>query len=124
MAPATGASTKEVMDRGGWSSPQMALRDEHATLHRDRFIAEALESLARPVDPPSRGSESTTGTAKDFAHWRTQRARQVVGEEGEISEMASELEFPAAEVRPSGFEPETCGLRVRGRGVHRVCLGP
>ena len=29
----------------------------------------------------------------------------------------SELDFL---VRPSGFEPETCGLRVRGRGVQGV----
>jgi integrase len=46
MAAAAGASTKEVMARGGWSSPQMALRYEHATQQRDRFIAKALESLA------------------------------------------------------------------------------
>lgn len=30
---------KEVMARGGWSSPQMALRYEHATQERDRSIA-------------------------------------------------------------------------------------
>ena len=124
MAAAVGASTKEVMARGGWSSPQMALRYEHAAQHRDRFIAEALEALARPVDPPSRGSESTTGTAEDSARSRTQRARRVVGEEGEISETASELDLSAAEVRPSGFEPETCGLGVRRRGVHWVHSRP
>jgi hypothetical protein len=27
-------------------------------------------------------------------------------------------------VRPSGFEPETCGLRLRGGGVHGVRLSP
>jgi Phage integrase family len=46
-AAAAGASTKEVMARGGWSSPQMALRYEHATEERDRFIAHALEALSR-----------------------------------------------------------------------------
>ncbi len=47
MAAAAGASTKEVMARGGWSSPQMALRYEHAIRERDRFIAHALEALDR-----------------------------------------------------------------------------
>ena len=31
---------------------------------------------------------------------------------------------PSTLVRPSGFEPETCGLRVRGRGIHGVRLSP
>jgi hypothetical protein len=30
----------------------------------------------------------------------------------------------AHRVRPSGFEPETCGLRVRGRGVQGVRIRP
>ena len=47
MAAAAGASTMEVMARGGWSSPQMALRYEHATQERDRSIAQALESLSQ-----------------------------------------------------------------------------
>jgi integrase len=122
MAAAAGASTKEVMARGGWSSPQMALRYEHATQHRDRFIAEALEAMARPADPPTRRPESVSETAPDSIHSRTQRARRV-GEEGaDFTEIAPGQGVSAVKVRPSGFEPETCGLRVRGRGVRGVCL--
>jgi len=90
VAAAAGASTKEVMARGGWSSPQMALRYEHATQHRDRFIAEALESLARPADTPLSGSESAAETAEVSARSRTQRARRGEAEESENSEIASE----------------------------------
>jgi integrase len=117
MAAAAGASTKEVMARGGWSSPQMALRYEHATQQRDRFIAEALESIARSADPPSKGSESSSEDPRDSDHSRTLRARRIVGEKSGIAETASHLDFPAAKVRPSGFEPETCGLRVRCSAV-------
>ena len=94
MAAAAGASTKEVMARGGWSSPQMALRYEHATQQRDRFIAEALESFARPDAVPAMASESTTIAAQDADHSRTQRARRAVGEEHGTMEIASELGFP------------------------------
>jgi len=32
--------------------------------------------------------------------------------------------YPVFRVRPSGFEPETCGLRDRNRGVQGVTDGP
>jgi integrase len=101
MAAAAGASTKEVMARGGWSSPQMALRYEHATQNRDRFIAEALKRLARSADPSSEGSESSSEDPRDSDHSRTQRARRVVGEECEIHEIASDLGSLAKKVRSS-----------------------
>jgi integrase len=113
MAAAAGASTKEVMARGGWSSPQMALRYEHATQHRDRSIAEALEVMARVGVPPAKVLESASETPQDSIHSRTQRARQVVGDGAEISEIAPVQGISAAKVRPSGFEPETCGVRFR-----------
>jgi hypothetical protein len=67
MAAAAGASTKVVMARGGWSSPQMALRYEHATQDRDRFIAQALESLARPAEMAPGVADSTVAAAEDRA---------------------------------------------------------
>jgi integrase len=45
MAAATGASTKELMRRGGHASPAAALRYQHATEDRDKAIAEALSGM-------------------------------------------------------------------------------
>jgi integrase len=47
LAAATGASTKELMYRLGHASPAAALRYQHATVDRDRAIAEALSELVR-----------------------------------------------------------------------------
>ena len=47
-AAATGASTAEIMRRGGHSSPTAALRYQHATADRDRVLADALGALAAP----------------------------------------------------------------------------
>ena len=71
MAAAAGASTKEVMARGGWSSPQMALRYEHATQDRERFIARALESPAKPAKMSPGVADSTVAAAEDRARSRT-----------------------------------------------------
>jgi integrase len=38
----TGASTKEIMSRGGWKSVAMVARYEHASEERDTFLVEAL----------------------------------------------------------------------------------
>ena len=119
MAAAAGASTKEVMARGGWSSPQMALRYEHATRDRDRFIAHALEALSQPV---AQGPDRPLVTAEDRgdrARSRTQRARRPSDEDDAIQETNPDQDVSATRVRPSGFEPETCGLRVRSH----PCLG-
>lgn len=48
-AAATGASTRELMVRMGHSSPDAALRYQHATEDRDRVIAEALARMATPA---------------------------------------------------------------------------
>jgi integrase len=73
MAAMTGASTKELMRRGGHASPAAALRYQHATEDRDRAIAEALDQLAQgtviPIDSDPTGNRS-----------RPQRARRGRGE--------------------------------------------
>jgi integrase len=46
LAAATGASTKELMARMGHSSSRAALIYQHATLERDRVLADALSKLA------------------------------------------------------------------------------
>jgi len=48
-AAATGASTAELMMRGGHASPVAALRYQHATQDRDKALADALTDLARPA---------------------------------------------------------------------------
>jgi len=48
-AAATGASTRELMARGGHASPAAALRYQHATKDRDKVLADALAELARPA---------------------------------------------------------------------------
>ena len=88
----------------------MALRYEHATQDRDRFIARALESFARPVESSLQGSESTIEAAEDRARSRTQRARRVAGEDNEIREIAPDQGEPAVKGGPSGFDPEACGF--------------
>ena len=47
LAAATGASTAELMRRGGHASPTAALRYQHATADRDRALADALGDLAK-----------------------------------------------------------------------------
>jgi hypothetical protein len=42
MFASTGASTKEIMSRGGWKSVAMVVRYEHASEERDALLAQAL----------------------------------------------------------------------------------
>ncbi len=51
LAASTGASTKELMSRMGHASPRAALIYQHATLDRDRHLADALSALAEAADP-------------------------------------------------------------------------
>jgi integrase len=71
MAAATGASTREIMARIGHASPRAALRYQHATEDRNRFVAERLAELARaPVVELPRHErdmerpEESTGTGR------------------------------------------------------------
>jgi integrase len=52
MAATSGATTKELMRRGGQSSPAAALRYQHATEDRDKAIAEALEAMVTGTVTP------------------------------------------------------------------------
>ena len=117
MAANAGASTKEVMARGGWSSPQMALRYEHATQERDRSIAQALELLSQSTQETPIGPLTTVDDRKLRARSRTQRARRTLEGEDADPETDPDQDVSGVRVRPSGFEPETCGLRVRCSAV-------
>ena len=46
MFATTGASTKELMSRGGWKSVAMVVRYEHASEERDALLAQALNRYA------------------------------------------------------------------------------
>jgi integrase len=46
MFASTGASTKEIMSRGGWKSVAMVVRYEHASEERDALLAQALNEFA------------------------------------------------------------------------------
>jgi hypothetical protein len=71
-AAATGASTAELMHRGGHSSPSAALRYQHATADRDRVLADALGTLATATNPDADNSRTeipgeTTGENRNSA---------------------------------------------------------
>lgn len=55
LAAATGASTRELMRRIGHSSPDAALRYQHATQERDVVIANALSDMIRAAFLAGRG---------------------------------------------------------------------
>ena len=52
MAARSGGTLKELMARMGQSSPQAALRYQHATQERDRAIADYLDQAIAAVERP------------------------------------------------------------------------
>jgi integrase len=46
MFATTGASTKEIMSRGGWKSVVMVVRYEHASEDREALLAQELNRYA------------------------------------------------------------------------------
>ncbi len=64
-AAATGASTAELMHRGGHSSPSAALRYQHATADRDRVLADALGTLATATKPDADNPRTETPDAPE-----------------------------------------------------------
>jgi hypothetical protein len=68
LAAAAGATTKELMERMGHTSPAVALRYQHVMADRQAQLASALDDLAR----------AATAKPKDTRRARkgTQRARR------------------------------------------------
>ena len=63
MFASTGASTKEIMSRGGWKSVAMVVRYEHASEERDAQLAQALNQFAEtsnvvPIESASPGDRA------------------------------------------------------------------
>ena len=57
-AATAGATVRELMSRLGHTTPTVALRYQHATLERDRAIADRLGALMRAVEGNESESES------------------------------------------------------------------
>jgi integrase len=75
LAAATGASTKELMNRLGHASSDAALRYQHATKDRDAAIAAALSNL---VEKEEKNEEQETGTLEGSrGQGRPEAARRV-----------------------------------------------
>jgi integrase len=55
LALAAGANTRELMERMGHTSPQVALRYQHVMVGRDQAIAAALDALVQAAAKPSPG---------------------------------------------------------------------
>jgi integrase len=55
LAAAAGATTKELMERMGHTSPAVALRYQHVMVDRQAALALALDDLARLAIAPGRG---------------------------------------------------------------------
>jgi integrase len=53
LALAAGANTRELMERMGHTSPQVALRYQHVMAGRDQAIAAALDELIQAATKPS-----------------------------------------------------------------------
>jgi hypothetical protein len=76
MFATAGASTKEIMSRGGWKSMAMVVRYEHASEERDALLAQALNPYTNGGNVVSIGIEFESDRA---------RSAHVEGElEGEI----------------------------------------
>jgi integrase len=61
LSAAGGASLKEIMRRGGHSSPAAALNYQHATDGRDKLIATGLAAVARASELSDPGSKGHAG---------------------------------------------------------------
>ena len=65
LAATVGATTRELMSRMGHSSPRAALIYQHAAADRDRYVAEALSSLATATTRPAHPRRTHLTAAPD-----------------------------------------------------------
>jgi Phage integrase family len=80
LAAATGATTKELMERMGHASPAVALRYQHVMADRQAALAAALDGLTRAVQEAGgdrrghiEGTTTDTGRRNGEAKRRTGR---------------------------------------------------
>jgi hypothetical protein len=105
MFASTGASTKEIMSRGGWKSVAMVVRYEHASEERDAQLAQGLNAFTM--------GDNVAPLTHEFSGDRARGARderQVEGEVVELPPLTSENDEES-----SGGETRTLNLAVNSR---------
>jgi integrase len=105
MFASTGASTKEIMSRGGWKSVAMVVRYEHASEERDALLAQELNRYA--------AGSNVVPIATSSPGDRARGARDEGEKEGEVLELpplSSENDDEC-----SGGETRTLNLAVNSR---------
>jgi integrase len=65
MFATAGASTKEIMSRGGWKSVTMVVRYEHASEERGSLLAQALNTMTQSENVTPISGASARGARKD-----------------------------------------------------------
>jgi integrase len=108
MFATTGASTKEIMSRGGWKSVAMVVRYEHASEERDALLAQALNPFTQGSNVVPFASEPERDRARS-AHDHAGREEN----EGELVELPTLTSENEAEC--SGGETRTHNLAVNSR---------
>src|SRR5699024_4865802 len=99
LAAATGATTRELMARLGPTSPEVAMRYQHATAQRDRAVA---DRRGEPRDAECRAAPARSGRGEGLA-----RAAPEVGVPE--AETVPEIGPGATQIRPDtpGRTPAT-----------------
>jgi len=105
MFATTGASTKEIMSRGGWKSIAMVVRYEHASEERDALLAQALNPYTNGGNVVSIGIE--------FESDRARSAHDEGEAEGEVVTLPALTSGNDEEC--SGGETRTLNLAVNSR---------
>ncbi len=107
MFASTGASTKEIMSRGGWKSVAMVVRYEHASEERDALLAQALNAFTLSSNIVVPITHVLSGDRARGAH---DDGSKVEGEVLELPPLTSENEEEC-----SGGETRTHNLAVNSR---------
>ncbi len=95
MFATTGASTKELMSRGGWKSVAMVVRYEHASDERDALLAQGLNryaevvSLDQPLQRDRARSAHDEGEAEDEGALTASPAKTTTKAPGERLELST-----------------------------------
>jgi Phage integrase family len=102
LAAAAGATTKELMERMGHTSPAVALRYQHVMVDRQAALALALDDLARLATAPAKGTV------------RARRARRGHGGVGRGVALMVARSRPGTMVeRVTGIEPASRAWKAR-----------
>lgn len=111
MAASTGAGVKEIMYRIGHSSPQAALRYQHASARRDFRIAQGISDLIRRVSAGHDTRRFVTVTRRPHGACSVPAGRHRRGDDG-----LSILWFPL--LAGFGAVPPAPRRRAPGAGPH------